>query len=57
MAAPKDGLEAKRTLGWLIGKLAEWARKKTWGEITIRVHDGQIVVITETVTHKDLGEG
>lgn len=50
-------IESRQLFAWLITKLADWARRKAWGEITIRVNDGQIVVITEVVTHKDLGEG
>lgn len=47
-------IEARHLFRWLIKAAASWARRRAWGEITVQFRDGQIVGVTETVTHREL---
>ncbi len=49
-AAP---LSLKDTLSFITKILTSWARRRTYGELTLKVQRGQVVVIVEQQTHRN----
>lgn len=52
MTAAKP-MAMKDVIRFLIWTLTGWATKKTWGEITITVQDGQVVFVHEHKSYRD----
>lgn len=53
MSAPATPLTLKDTIHWIILTLVKMARRREWGEIKITVQAGQILIVTEQVSHRD----